>query len=322
MSPGSVSKITIRNIVNWSGRLLAIGALFLLAEQLVKNAQQIPSIRFSVYSLSTIAVGLLFYVIYQVGNAYIWKTIIKGGGIEISLREAVIIYGKAQIGKYLPGNVFHIVGQFALSRKRGLKSEPVAISIGVQTIITACVPLAIGIVGIYFDKTLGVWIASFIGPKYKILFAILGAAALLCAFFLICRPKFRAWLYSRRRYLALGRLTVTTVLTAVAFFGLGLLVQNLEHSLWGVGYSTPLSRNTLAFSLAWVLGFITPGAPGGLGVREAVFVALLSNDLGVGLAIGLAVALRILTSLGDVFIFIVALSLDKLAKRQATTYSP
>ena len=53
------------------------------------------------------------------------------------------------------------------------------------------------------------------------------------------------------------------------------------------------------FAAAWVAGFVVVVAPGGLGVREAVIVALLQGRLGEAEAIVLATASRIAFTVVD-----------------------
>ena len=53
------------------------------------------------------------------------------------------------------------------------------------------------------------------------------------------------------------------------------------------------------FALAWVAGFLTPGAPGGLGVREAILVAALDPIYGGAPALAVTVCLRLVTTAGD-----------------------
>jgi uncharacterized membrane protein YbhN (UPF0104 family) len=57
-----------------------------------------------------------------------------------------------------------------------------------------------------------------------------------------------------------------------------------------------------AFSLAWAVGFVTPGAPGGLGVREGLMLLMLAPVYTAASASVLVIALRIATTLGDVLI--------------------
>jgi len=59
----------------------------------------------------------------------------------------------------------------------------------------------------------------------------------------------------------------------------------------------------MGICLAWVLGFIVPGTPGGIGIREVILAELYAQELGQGIAIGLSIVLRVITSLGDLVTF-------------------
>ncbi len=54
-----------------------------------------------------------------------------------------------------------------------------------------------------------------------------------------------------------------------------------------------------AFAFAWMVGFLVPGLPGGIGSREAVLVALLSPIFGIGPATTLAIALRLVATASE-----------------------
>jgi hypothetical protein len=54
-----------------------------------------------------------------------------------------------------------------------------------------------------------------------------------------------------------------------------------------------------AYALAWLLGFIVPFVPSGLGIREAVLVSFLAPSLGVPAATLIAVTLRLANTVGD-----------------------
>ncbi|QSX36832.1 lysylphosphatidylglycerol synthase domain-containing protein [Shewanella sedimentimangrovi] len=68
---------------------------------------------------------------------------------------------------------------------------------------------------------------------------------------------------------------------------------------------------TGSFALAWVAGFVTPGAPAGLGIRETIMVTLLEPAYGPGAALSLALLLRLITSLGDALAFLAGLWLNR-----------
>jgi len=62
-----------------------------------------------------------------------------------------------------------------------------------------------------------------------------------------------------------------------------------------------------AYAFSWVAGFLVPGAPGGLGVRESVLIFLLRDSVPAGDAVLGAVLFRIVTLLGDVLFFCTSL---------------
>jgi uncharacterized membrane protein YbhN (UPF0104 family) len=54
------------------------------------------------------------------------------------------------------------------------------------------------------------------------------------------------------------------------------------------------------FSLAWTVGLVVPGAPGGLGVFEAVLLLRLGGLLGAAPLLAVALSYRLVATLADV----------------------
>ena len=69
-----------------------------------------------------------------------------------------------------------------------------------------------------------------------------------------------------------------------------------------------------AYTFAWLVGFVVPFAPSGLGVREATLIALLSPVVGGGAATALSVGLRLANVAGD-FLAIGAVEAIRLLQR-------
>jgi len=97
----------------------------------------------------------------------------------------------------------------------------------------------------------------------------------------------RAFMLYCAMYLGMG-----IGLTLLAHF----LLPGAPHDYWLL---------IAAFALAWVVGFVTPGAPGGLGVREGLMLLMLAPVYTAASAGVLVIALRIATTLGDVMILTV-----------------
>ena len=60
---------------------------------------------------------------------------------------------------------------------------------------------------------------------------------------------------------------------------------------------------------AWIIGMLTPGAPGGIGIREYVLLFLLKNQLAEDIILQLAVLMRIITVGGDIVAAIIGVAI-------------
>jgi hypothetical protein len=74
---------------------------------------------------------------------------------------------------------------------------------------------------------------------------------------------------------------------------------------------TPWFTLAGAFLLAWFIGFITPGAPAGLGVREVVLMFVFRDTLTAFDLLLILVLARIITITGDLLFFCASIALGK-----------
>ena len=71
---------------------------------------------------TTVIVCSIIYGISEFLLSFAWrKLIILCGHKKISVNLCNKIYGKSQIAKYIPGNVFHVVGRHMLGSQVGIK---------------------------------------------------------------------------------------------------------------------------------------------------------------------------------------------------------
>jgi hypothetical protein len=118
-----------------------------------------------------------------------------------------------------------------------------------------------------------------------------------------------------------GRQLLCALLLYAAFFSItGAILFPLLCCLDREGAPTlstiaPMIGSCISsFALAWIAGFVTPGASAGLGVREAVLVMALEGTVGAAEAATAALALRLVTTLGDGLFFVIALILPPSPK--------
>jgi uncharacterized membrane protein YbhN (UPF0104 family) len=94
-------------------------------------------------------------------------------------------------------------------------------------------------------------------------------------------------------------LLVAIVVNLVAWLATGLGFLALVNGLSDEP-SPGLTWVIATYSVAYLIGFIVPFLPGGLGAREGTLVAVLAPRYGVGAATGIALATRLAVTLGEV----------------------
>jgi hypothetical protein len=70
--------------------------------------------------------------------------------------------------------------------------------------------------------------------------------------------------------------------------------------------SLPWTTWLSAFALAWTVGLVVPGAPGGLGVFETVLLLRLGGGLAAAPLLAVALSYRLVATLGDVLASLLA----------------
>ncbi|MBR9972779.1 hypothetical protein [Magnetospirillum sulfuroxidans] len=217
-----------------------------------------------------------------------------------SLRALVAVYGTSQLAKYLPGNVFHLVGRQMLGQGHGFAQKAMAVA-SVQegvSVLVACVALSLG-AELVSDCVI-VPVAKGLGAA----FLLAGAVLLLLA------------LAFHRHFGSFGAYIHVPALLGALFCHTLFLVGSavIVHALAGALVMAPLSFATVLASWCWAYlsGFVTPAAPGGIGVREAAFVALLPQQDELGMVLVLVFAMRVISALGDLLFAAIAFRLGRV----------
>ena len=204
-------------------------------------------------------------------GALIWLVILDGLGVTPRLRWAGLFF-QAQLGKYIPGSVWQYAGRAAVARTNGIPVGPVGVSLAVEFAASAVAA------GAMAGFLLGWWGV-----------AILAAVAV----FLVAggRPT--------RSRLPVAVTIRATLLYLPAWLMLGASFWLCARGLLAVP-AHDVAIYIGAFAVAWLAGLLAVYAPGGLGVREAVLVALLSSRIGAANALVVAAASRLILILVDV----------------------
>ena len=247
-------------------------------------------------------IGIVYFA------ALAWKMTMQFiyGGL-LPYKTLATVYVKANIAKYLPGNVMHFAGRNILAGRLGLSQLDTAFSSVTEILIlalTACIWSA----ALAFDR-LAYLIRRSVAmmQTHALLFA--GAAVALLAIIsaLVLFIHKRGYVQKYRKFLTLGFLRL--LLRLFVMYSITLLVSGFFMMLmFPVLFGASLTPHTVmliiaAYIVSWVSGYIVPGAPGGLGIRESVLVLILSSVFPQNQILLVAFLNRLLSIAGDAVAF-------------------
>jgi hypothetical protein len=226
-----------------------------------------------------VAAALLFAAFLFIFRVTSWWKILSGLGHDLPLPPTTRIWSTSELARYLPGAIWQVIGRVYLAKPYGI-SAPVCsasqiLELGIFLLANLLVAIACFL-----------WLGAKINPSLRpLLYSCMGIVPVLI--YLLHPSVFYSIL--NRVLRRMGREEQTDRLKKRELFGLGgwaiagLLWQSaaiyfllseplgLWPSKWWVVAG--------AYCLAWCAGFLAFWAPGGLGVREAIFVVAMEIAL-------------------------------------------
>lgn len=270
--------------------------------------------------LARLTLGQLRYLVYAVAlycigfvtSSVCWYFILTMLGARPVLLRVFAVYLVSQFAKYLPGNVGQFASRIALANETNAGAAQAGISLVVESgwvVVTAVVIAVFTLLGAgqaYVEK-LGAFGVS--GP----MLALVATIGLLA-------PLVVVWASVRFRLAGLSAAAggqavpgLKAALFCFPAYGVNFILYGLIINLMASGVLDATESQiwllTGIMAVAWVAGYVTPGAPAGLGVREAILGAALAPLYGADGAIVLTVMLRIIASIGDLCGFLFGLAL-------------
>ncbi len=216
--------------------------------------------------------------------------------------DAARCYLVGQLGKYLPGSVWAFVLQTELVRRAGVSRAAgftaVLVTVGLSTTSALVVGL-LGLPALFQVSTVA-----------AVAVIVLVPIALVCAYPPVLTHLVNLALKLLRRPPLHKPLTMGKIGLALGWCGASWILYGIH--LWILASSTAgfqvggLIECIGALALGMCAGVLVIVVPSGIGVREAVIVAALSPFMDAGVALGLALASRLVFTLCEVFAGIVA----------------
>lgn len=289
----------LKPLLKW----IVLGAtLFFLGSVLRHNWQQVLQIRLTSAGWGLLAAALGVTMLAHCCAGWVWDWILRDFGQSVSPGWAISTYLKTNVAKYLPGNVWHYYGRITSAHGVGVPLEVATVSVLLEPILMLAAALLLALVS---------------GQQILVQFgvvALLLQAIGLVAVLLMLQPKVLnpaiGWL-KRAKQKASGDSSIYPKTEWVSRYPLKVLLGEILFLLLrAMGFaltlasiaSIPLAQLPIllsSFSLAWLMGLVVPGAPGGLGVFEAVAVALLGPVFSPAIILSGAALYRLISVLAE-----------------------
>lgn len=287
-----------KHIINSIGMLLMIAALGFIIKKFIELG-----IDFSLFSSPSSLLMIVWLSIIQLIAlsilAYAWRLILSYCVKTLpSICKTNSVYYKSNIAKYLPGNVGQFVGRQIFGISLGMTQAQLALSSFLEVGFTVFGAL---IVALLFGGR-KITEAS-LHPSAVYMLFIVGIVILLAliALLLVFRRKqtsIMVWeLVKERKFWF--RATTILFLYIVQFFIFGVVFVFLVQQDMHISTIDDIWFIIAVTSISWLVGFITPGVPGGIGVRESALLLMLSN-YPQEVILTAAIMQRVIMIIGDV----------------------
>ena len=314
----SISGLGAKRLISYAGTLLMIVSLVFIGRRLMTygidfSLLRSPPVVFGLILISLIeGMGIIFASLN-------YRALIKNVSGVVALRPlAMVVYTASNLYKYIPGGVMYVVGRNRLAvETEGLSHAKVAfatVTEGVLAVLGALIIAVIFTMGNFlnFVGRIDVFPRAFsIGLAVTAVIAVLG------------------YLYGDRLSFKMKKFWSTVeilklrVIAKRLGFGIALMfLYGMTFVATTVLLGQPMTAQlalTLSglYLLAWLAGFMTPGAPSGLGIREAVMIMFASGLIVESILLSAMVIHRIIIMAGDVAAYGFSMGYAKLDKAVA-----
>lgn len=308
---------TTKRLLHFAGAVISLILVAYLVSRFFELRAAVASQLENGFPLATLALASMVCLLAYLPISIAWALLVSEPGhgfrnIPVSM-EIVLL---SQAARYLPGNIGHLVGRVMLTRRylavtatRGsaLVTIELLLSLACAALLSsAAIPQLAPLAPPWLSRVL-------IQPST----VVIGVCAMVVALIFLGAAS--------RRWLKFKLPAAPTLLFSAFFYAAALLVGG--YALWlllnsehvsAVGVSLAL----LAYTTSWLAGFVTPGAPSGLGVREFILVQLLAPAVGEPQALLAAALLRLCSVSADVVAFGIGLLLTRRFGRIRAATNP
>lgn len=265
----------MKKLIKIAGNLLMAAAIVFLIKKIFDMDVDLSQLA-SPPMIGALAVNFVIQTFLFVVGCTPWLGFTRAlSGRKIPFSAAMPVYTKSNIYKYVPGNVFQYVGRNKL-----------AVDMNISHIDVVCATILDILFCVFWTGIIALMllrgrIAGLL-EKYggKILVVGIAGIMLIAVILIFVRLKFGDKLkeYISRYSKAFEKGNRKSAVAGIFYYLVSNSVQAAGYFmclLLIVGDTSNFGELTVltgAFMFAWIIGFVTPGAPGGIGIREGVMI--------------------------------------------------
>lgn len=290
----------MKKIFRW---LILGGTLFFLFKALKDNWLGVSSIRINITGWLILVTATGVTLLAHIWAGWIWTLVLRELNQSVSSIEFIQVYLKTNIAKYLPGNVWHYYGRIMAAKNANIPTNIATLSVLLEPLLMLAAALIIIILCssklVVNDLKFNLFILQF--PGLIVVLCILHPRFLNPGIQLLDRWKNKKSPENNQLIdsFIIKNYPLKALLGEIVFLGLRasgfiLTIMALTSVNW---QQIPLLVG--AFSCAWVLGLVIPGAPGGLGVFETIAILLLQYHFPAALVISAIALYRLISILAE-----------------------
>jgi len=278
----------LEHVVPWLSLVAAPLGLFLLLRNQREAIAMLDSIGWDAIAPSALA----FMVAPLLQGVSFW-IVLRLFACRTSLLDAMVVWSRSYIVRYVPTGTLAVAYRLSARRRLGASSDQVLAGFTYEHVgvLVAAAAACLALFALAGDL-----------PPFLPLTIALATLVLAAAL----RPGIAGrGVEALTRRLGLqhsvileGRqLAAVVAVNVLGWLGTGAAVYLLVTAV--TGSAPPFLWLAGTYTAGYLVGFVAPLSPGGLGVREGMLVVLLAPHYGMGVAIALPIAIRLANMAGE-----------------------
>ncbi len=287
-----MDKSSLKKVAYFIGKSLGfLGLLFVL----YKLSQEYTFSSFTEQFILLLDITPLLFILNFASSLigiYAWHMMLLHYAKQpFSYSTSYYYFAKTEISKYLPGNIFHFVGRQVLASKLGIDQKQMA--------KTSFFFFFLLLTGTVLSSTIFAFLSHNVDTYILILLSVASIGSIITVLF-----SYPSFPWSKK--VTMNLLLATSIALQGIILSIIIMYQNNTFTLELFFLCASI------YIVSWLIGFITPGASGGVGIREGSFIAIvafLNVDIASDIIIFSVLFIRLLNIFIDIMMYLSTLIL-------------